>query len=283
MKLALCNEVLAGHDFAAQCAIAAALGYDGLEVAPFTLGKEPGQLPAAERRSLRRTAEDAGLRITGLHWLLVTPKGLSITDRDPDVRARTVSVIEDLVELCADLGGSVLVHGSPAQRSIGPDDDPQEARQRALDVLGFAARAAERAGVVYCLEPLAPNETNFVNTVAEAAEIVRAIGSPAFRTMIDTSAAGQSEAQPVSELIAKWLTTGLVAHIQLNDRNRKAPGQGTDDFVAILRALRAAGYQGIAAVEPFVYEPDGPGSAAWAAGYVRGILAAIDGLEGRER
>ena len=283
MKLALCNEVLAGHDFAAQCAIAATLGYDGLEVAPFTLGDEPGQLPTAERRALRRTAEDAGLRITGLHWLLVTPKGLSITDRDPDVRARTVAVIEDLVELCADLGGSVLVHGSPAQRSIALDDDPDDARRRALEVLGIAARAAERSGVVYCLEPLARNETNFVNTVAEAAEIVRAIGSPAFRTMIDTSAAGQSEAQSVPELIAEWLATDLVAHVQLNDRNRKAPGQGTDEFVAILKTLRATGYQGVAAIEPFVYEPDGLGCAAWAAGYVRGILAAIDAVEGRMR
>ncbi len=275
MKLALCNEVIREMDFPAQCAFAAALGYDGLEVAPFTLNGDPGGIEGAERKALRRIAAEAGIRITGLHWLLVTPEGLSITTSDKDVHTRTVRVMTDLVRLCADLGGSVLVHGSPKQRATAPGDDPATARARAINAFAAAARAAEEAGVTYCLEPLARNETDFVNTVGEAADIVKQIGSPAFRTMIDTSAAGQSEAQSVPELIREWLSTGLVAHVQLNDTNRKAPGQGTDDFAAIMLALREADYQGVAAVEPFIYEPDGPACAARSAGYLHGIMAGL--------
>lgn len=276
LSLALCNEVIGDWDFAAQCDYAAALGYAGLEVAPYTLADQPHRLAAAKRAELRRAAHAAGIRITGLHWLLTTPAGLSINGPDARRRHRTIDVIERLIGLCADLGGSVLVHGSPAQRRVAADDDPVAARARALETFAAAARAAQAGGVTYCIEPLSRAETNFVNTLAEAARIVREIASPALRTMIDTSAAGQTEAQSVPELIAHWLPTGLVAHVQLNDTNRKAPGQGTDDFPAILRALQRSGYQGIAAVEPFIYEPDGPGAAAWAAGYLHGIQAAIE-------
>jgi sugar phosphate isomerase/epimerase len=275
MKLSLCNEVLREMDFARQCDFAASLQYDGLEVAPFTLSDDPANIDTGERAKLRRIAADAGIEITGLHWLLVTPEGLSITTPDAEVHKRTIAHMEALAQLCADLGGTVLVHGSPQQRATAPGQNPADARSRAIDAFAAAAKAAERAGVVYCVEPLARNETDFINTVSEAAEIVNQIGRPAFRTMIDTSAAGQSEDRSVPELIAEWLPTGLIGHVQLNDTNRKAPGQGTDDFAAILKALKAVGYDGVAAVEPFKYEPDGAGSAAWAAGYLRGILAGL--------
>jgi D-psicose/D-tagatose/L-ribulose 3-epimerase len=276
MRIALCNEVLRDMAFAEQCAYTAALGYDGLEVAPFTLGDEPHFLPARERKQLRAEAEAAGVAVTGLHWLLVTPKGLSITSPDHGVRERTTDVLRRLVDLCADLGGRVLVHGSPAQRTVAEGDDPEAAWERAREVFAAVAPVAEAAGVTYCLEPLARRETNFVNTVAEAARMVEEVGSPAVRTMIDTSAAGATEGKPVAELIREWLPTGLVAHVQVNDTNRRGPGQGADRFSPVLAALREADYRGVVAVEPFDYRPDGRGSAARAIGYLRGILEALD-------
>ena len=277
MQIALCNEVIAGHasigkEFAAQCAFAAELGYAGLEVAPFTLGEEPHLLSATARTELRRAAADAGIAITGLHWLMITPKGLSITSADAPTRARTRDVIERLIGLCADLGGSVLVHGSPAQRRLSDATDPASARGHALALFQRAAEMAAAHKVIYCVEPLAAPEADFINTVEEAVAIVDEINNPAFRTMIDTSAAGNSEQQSVADLIRHWLPSGKIAHIQLNDSNRRAPGQGQDDFVAILSALREVGYDRVAAVEPFDYRPDGPTTAAFAIGYLRGIL-----------
>jgi D-psicose/D-tagatose/L-ribulose 3-epimerase len=274
MKISLCNEVLAEMDFAAQCAFAAALGYDGLEVAPYTLGDEPHLMPAAMRAEIRRLAEDAGIVITGLHWLLITPKGLSITDPDAAVRARTIDVMERLVDLCADLGGTVLVHGSPKQRSL-PQGGEAEAREWAMQAFRAAGHAAQAAGVTYCIEPLSRHETNFLNTVAEAVDVVDAIASPGLRTMIDTSAAGLTEDKPVPDLITQWLPSGRIAHLQLNDTNRRAPGQGEDDFAAIMAAIRNQGYDGVAAIEPFTYEPDGPTTAARAMGYLHGILEGL--------
>ena len=272
MKLSLCNEVLREFEFARQCAYAAELGYAGLEVAPFTLGDDAYRMPAARRAELRRAAADAGLAVSGLHWLLVAPPGLSITSADRAVRERTIDVMRHLIELCAELGGNYLVHGSPAQRRVTSERDPQEAAARGEAAWAAIAGDAEKAGVVYCIEPLAAPDADFVNTLEEAAAIVRRIANPALRTMIDTSAAGVMEKVPVAELVRRWLPTGLVAHVQFNDRNRRGPGEGEDRFAPVVRALRETGYTGWIAMEPFQYKPDGPASAARAIGYVQGVM-----------
>ena len=272
MKLALCNEVIRELPFERQCALSAALGYDGLELAPFTLGEETYRMPATERAALRRACADAGVAISGLHWLLVAPKGLSITTADATVRERTIEVMRRLIELCAELGGEYLVHGSPAQRETRGDPD---ARARGEAAWAAIAEDAKAARVTYCIEPLAARETDFVNTVAEAAEIVRRIGSPALRTMIDTSAAALAEPEPVAAAIERWMPTGLIAHVQLNDRNRRGPGQGDDDFAPVIAALKRSGYAEWLAMEPFDYVPDGPTCAARSIGYVAGIIEAL--------
>lgn len=275
MRIALCNEVLAPLPFARQCEVAAALGYQGLEVAPFTLGDAPHQLSAAERAGLRRAAQDAGIAVSGLHWLLRQPVGLSITSADAAVRARTLDTMRRQIALCAELGGAVLVHGSPAQRRLPPGEEAA-ARQRGIEAFAAVAADAQAAGVTYCIEPLAPPEADFIHTVAQAAAIVQAIGRPGLRTMLDCCAAARAEAEPVHAVLARWLPTGLLAHVQVNDPNLRGPGQGGLGFLAILRTLRQHGYAGWVAVEPFDYHPDGPASAARAIGYLRGLLEALD-------
>ncbi|MEA2935995.1 MAG: D-psicose/D-tagatose/L-ribulose 3-epimerase [Variibacter sp.] len=276
MRLSLCNEVVRELPFERQCDLAAQLGYAGLEVAPFTLGDDAYLMSAERRAELRRSCSEAGVRVSGLHWLLVLPAGLSITTANRSVWERTVEIMRRLIELCADLDGDYLVHGSPAQRRITQDEGAADAAARGEEAWAAIAADAERAGVVYCIEPLARRETEFVNTVADAAEIVRRIGSKAVRTMIDTSAAAVSETEPVADLIARWMPSGLIAHVQLNDRNRRGPGQGEDQFAPVLAALRRESYDGWIAMEPFDYVPDGPTCAARCIGYVAGILEALD-------
>lgn len=276
MRLSLCNEVLQPFDLARQCAFAKAVGYDGLEVAPFTLAQAPHRLPAAAIAATRRTVEDHGLAVTGLHWLLVTPEGLSITSPDDAVRARTRDVILGLLDLAAGLGAKVMVHGSPAQRRPTDGQSEAEAWRRARDLFAALAPEAGARGLTYCLEPLAPPDNVFIHTVEEATRMVEDIGHPAFRTMIDTSAASAHETDAVADLVRRWVPTGLIGHVQLNDANRRGPGEGRDRFAGVLKALRETGYAGDIAIEPFIYDPDGPACAARAAGYVRGLLEALD-------
>src|SRR3979409_278502 len=150
MRISLCNEVLAPLDFARQCQLAAALGYDGLEIAPFTLGEDPTRLSAARRAELRRAAADAGIAITGLHYLMRAPAGLSITSADPAQRERSLAVMRAMCALCADLGGTILVHGSPDQRVLAPGDE-ENGRNRGIECFARVVEAARAAAVTYCV------------------------------------------------------------------------------------------------------------------------------------
>lgn len=231
---------------------------------------------AAQVAAARAAAEDAGIAVTGLHWLLVKPAGLSISTKDDAVRKRTVDVMLALIDTCAELGGKYLVHGSPQQRRIEPGETRAAAMERAQTTFAAVAERAQKAGVVYCIEALAVESTPLINTLEEANAMVQGIGSPAVRTMLDCSAAGRMEKEPLGALIERWVPKGVIAHVQVNDRNRRGPGQGEQRFAPLFSALRRHGYAGDIAVEPFDYVPDGPGAAARAIGYLRGILEALE-------
>jgi len=275
MRFSLCNEVLAGMPLERQCEMAARIGYQGLEIAPFTLSDTPEQITTREAARIRAIVESFGLVVTGLHWLLVKPAGLSLTDPDSSLRAHTLDVMSRLTGLCAELGGKVLVHGSPKQRQIAIGETLNVAVDRLQDALSKVADVAGANGVTYCLEPLSAHETPVINTIAEAAALVRAVGHPNLRTMIDCSAAGLGENEPVPDLIDRWLPTKLIGHVQVNDPNRRGPGQGEMKFAPILAALQRNAYAGAISVEPFDYVPDGPAAAAFCIGYLKGLREAL--------
>ncbi|HKU45986.1 MAG TPA: sugar phosphate isomerase/epimerase family protein [Burkholderiales bacterium] len=276
MRIALCNEVIAPMPYPQQCEYAAKLGYDGLEVAPYTLSEEPHRMGAARIAAARAAAEDAGIAVTGLHWLLIKPAGLSISAKDDATRKKTVDVMLSLIDLCAELGGKYLVHGSPQQRRVEAGETRAAATARARDCFAAIAERAQKAGVIYCIEPLAAETTPLINTLDEAAQLVGEIGSPAVRSMLDCSSAGRMEKEPLSALVERWMPKGMIAHVQVNDRNRRGPGQGEQRFAPLFAALKRCRYAGDIAVEPFDYVPDGPGAAARAIGYIRGILEALE-------
>ena len=275
MRIALCNEVIAPMPFPKQCEYAAKLGYDGLEIAPYTLSDEPHRLGVAQLAAARAAAADAGIAVTGLHWLLLKPAGLSISTQNESTRRRTIDVMLALVDQCAELGGRYLVHGSPQQRRVDSGDTRAGAMARARESFAAVAERAQKAGVVYCIEPLSADQTPLINTLEEAAALVKAIGNPSVRSMLDCSAASRMETLPLPALVDAWLPSGMIAHVQVNDRNRRGPGQGEQRFAPLIAALVRHKYAGDIAVEPFDYVPDGPGAAARAIGYIRGILEAL--------
>jgi sugar phosphate isomerase/epimerase len=276
MRIALCNEVIAPMPFPQQCEYAAKLGYDGLEIAPYTLSDEPHRLGSAQIAAARAAAEDAGIAVTGLHWLLLKPGGLSISTKDENTRRKTIDVMLAFIDQCAELGGKYLVHGSPHQRRVDPGETRAAAMARARDSFAAVAERAAKAGVVYCIEPLSSEQTPLINTLDEAARMVEEINSSAVKSMLDCSAAGRMEKAPLGALVEQWLPKGVIAHVQVNDRNRRGPGQGEQRFAPLFASLKKHRYAGVVAVEPFDYVPDGPGAAARAIGYIKGILEAID-------
>jgi sugar phosphate isomerase/epimerase len=254
MRFAICNEIYQGWKLEDTLAHAARLGYRGLEIAPFTLAESVADISAAERQRIRDLAATHQMEIVGLHWLLVKPEGLYLNHPDASIRQRTARYFVALVDCCADLGGKVLVVGSPQQRNRLPGVTPQQARDWTAATFRDAVKRAEDRGVTICLEPLAPTETNFINTAAEAIEFVQAFRSLAFQVILDVKAMS-AEAKPIPQIIRE--SAPHVAHFHANDRNLKGPGFGDVDFQPIAAALREVGYAGCVSVEVFKFE-EGP-------------------------
>jgi sugar phosphate isomerase/epimerase len=253
MHYAICNETFEGWDHRRVCQFVADLGYQGLEIAPFTLAPRITDVSAPQRRELRQQAEDCGLTILGLHWLLAKTEGLHLTSADAAVRQETAAYLVQLARCCADLGGDILVFGSPAQRRIPLGATRAEAADFAVDTFRRAAKGIADAGVKLCLEPLSPPEADFLNTAAEGIELLERIDHPSFALHLDVKAMS-TENTPAPDLIRRH--ADRLAHFHANDPNRRGPGFGATDFVPIFRALHDSGYKGWVSVEVFDYSPD---------------------------
>lgn len=251
-RVAVCNELFEGWPLEQVADFAAEVGYEGLELAPFTLCCDVRQVQPAERKAIRRTIESVGLRVVGLHWLLAHTEGLQLNDPDPAVRERTTQTLLALIDFCADLGGQVLVFGSPQQRSLRPGWTRGEAMASAVEMFQRCGERAQARGVVFCLEPLTIQETNFITTASEAAVMVCGVHHPGFQMMVDVRAMSYED-RPIPEIIRGVAPT--IRHVHLNDPNRLGPGMGDVDFVPILRTLREVGYEGWLSVEPFDFSP----------------------------
>jgi sugar phosphate isomerase/epimerase len=271
MRFAICNETFQGWGWDETCATVAELGYDAIEVAPFTLAPDVRTLDASRRASVRGVAEANGLAVTGLHWLLVSPEGLSLTCDEAEVRAATGAYLTSLVDFCADLGGSVMVLGSPKQRRIAPGSNKDEALARLGDALLPVLDRAEKAGVVICLEPLPEPEADLILTLDEAVAQVEAMGHRALRTIFDVKSASAESARPW-ELARRH--SERIAHVHANDANRRGPGFGETDFIPILGSLNSMGYDGYVSVEVFDYSPDPVTIGRESLRYLRGCLGA---------
>jgi sugar phosphate isomerase/epimerase len=270
-RYAICNETFEGWDHARVCRFVADLGYTGLEIAPFTLAPRVTDVSPERRRDLRRQAEDCGVKIIGLHWLLAKTEGLHLTSADEATRRRTADYLVELARCCRDLGGDLLVFGSPAQRRIPAGSTREQATDYAVDTFRRAAPGLADAGVKLCLEPLSPAEADFINTVAEAAAILDRLDHPNFALHLDVKAMAADA--PAPELIRRY--AGRTGHFHANDPNRRGPGFGATDFVPIFRALGDSGYGGWVSVEVFDYSPDPETIARESLRYMRECAARV--------
>ncbi|HMJ91088.1 MAG TPA: sugar phosphate isomerase/epimerase [Candidatus Acidoferrum sp.] len=251
MKFGICNEIFQDWKLEDAMTFAKKAGYDGIEVAPFTLAKYVTEIPADERARIRETAARIGIEISGIHWVLVQAEGMYLNHIDEEVRRRTANYFVELVNFCADLGGRIIVVGSPKQRNVMDGITPEQAWTWATETFRAAVKRAEDRGVTICFEPLAPSETNFINTAADGILFARQFNSRAMKIILDVKAMC-SEAKEIPQIIRE--SRGEFAYFHANDKNLKGPGFGEVDFVPIAAALREVNYDGYVSVEVFKFE-----------------------------
>jgi sugar phosphate isomerase/epimerase len=248
MKLGICNELFVNWPWEKICDFASGIGYRGIEVAPFTLAERAELITPQQRKATRESAESRGLEIIGLHWLLMKPPGLYITHPDAGIRKETARYFVELVGLCADLGGKVMVIGSPKQRNLLPGVKRGQAMGYAAEVFTPCLGLAEKRGVTLAIEPLSMRETDFLMCASESVELIERIDHPNFRLQLDVKAMSY-EYKPIPQIIRE--SAKYLAHFHVNDPNLLGPGMGKIGYQPIIAALRAAGYDGWLSVEAF--------------------------------
>ncbi len=252
MRFAACNEMFRNWPLDRTCAACAAAGCDGVELAPFTFAHEGvDHLDAAARKRIRATVAAAGLEVVGLHWLLVGPSGLGLTVDDAPVRARTSDYLCALVDCCADLGGQVLVLGSPRQRNLPAGVDEAEGMRRAAATLAPAVRRAEAAGVRWCLEPLPAPETNFLHTLDACLALAdRLGGGPAVRVQLDVKSLCAEAGDPAAAIRRHAAAATRMGHLHVQGRDG-GPPDGCVPWRDLWSALAEVGYDAWASLEVF--------------------------------
>ncbi len=270
MKFAICQELFENWEWERQCQFASGLGYTGLELAPFTLATRITDVSPEQRCSLRLTAEKHGMQIIGLHWLLAKTEGLHLTTADKGVRRATSQYLSELAHACADLGGDLMVLGSPLQRNIESGMLLEQAFDHAAEVLKGCLPTLEQRGVRICLEPLTPKETNFINTCADAMRLIDMLGTPNVCLHQDVKAMIGGETESLEAIITRFAPQ--VGHFHVNDVNLLGPGMGPTNYVPIFRSLQQTNYSGWISVEVFDYSPGADRIARDSINYMRDVL-----------
>lgn len=273
IRFAICNELFQGWPLEKVLTYCASIGYEGVEVAPFTLAKDIRELPAQRVAEWRAASEKAGIPILGLHWLLASPEGLSINGPRDAQREATREFMFALTRLCGGLGGRIMVFGSPKQRSVEAGDTPEAVWQRSVAMFRACGEEAERHGIAIALEPLTQKETNFLLTKDEAVRLIEEVRCPAVRLHLDTKAMLGSEKKPPEAIIRE--SRDYLVHFHANDVNLRGPGMGDVDFRPIARALRDIQYDGYVSVEVFDFTPGPEATATRSLEYLRKVFAGL--------
>jgi len=259
MKFAICNEMFeawntdSGFDFARVCRFSKECGYEGIEIAPFTVASSVYEIPKEKRAEIRKIAESAGIQVSGLHWLLAKTTGLHLTSPDPQVRRKTAEYFQELVRLCADLGGKFMVLGSPNQRSLPPGVSKEQGENYAAEIFRIILPQLEKFGVQIAVEPLTRKETDFWNTAEEVIDFVKRLDALEHIALHLDCKAMCDEQKAIPGIIRQSKDSMIYFHV--NDPNLQGPGFGELEFGPIIAALREIQYSGWVSAEPFDYTP----------------------------
>ena len=242
---------------------AARLGVDGLELMTADpSGLQPGRM--------RKELEAHGLSAAAIgSGAAVMQAGLTLLHADAAVAARAATRLNELTAFAADVGAPLVTVGSFRGRLAGAGPG---ARERLADTLRLAAERAAALGVRLAVEPLNRYEADLVNTAAEGLAFVESIGHAAVGLLLDTYHVNIEESSWEAPILL-LMRAGRLWHVHLGDNNRLAPGDGMIDFGALVRTLRASGYDGTLSAE-LLARPDPDTAARRTVEHMRPLLEA---------
>lgn len=244
-------------DFASNVAKIAGWGYDGVELAI----RDPKLTDTGE---LLRVVSEHGLKVpaigTGQAW---GEEGLSFTDPDPAVRVAAIERTISHIPFAAQSGAAIII--GLLRGIVKPGVSQQQAMDWLVAALQQCCAAAQPYGVRLALEPICRYETTLINNLTQGLDLLDRVGAENMGLMPDTFHMNIEE--PVIEESIR-ACGDRIFHFHVADSNRWYPGAGHLDFVSILDALYATGYEGYVSGE-FMPMPDADTSAQKAITHLR--------------
>jgi len=254
MKLSICNEMFEGWSLAKTFRYVKQLGYDGIEIAPFTIAGSVEKVSKEKRNEMRKEANENKLEVVGTHWVLVTTdKNLNLFNKTGETNKEAINYLKEVVKFTAEIGGKIVVFGSPKQRSVPSREIFNQAWNSAVLAFKEIGDFAKDEGVTVCIEPLSREQTNFINNVREANRFIEEVNHENIKLILDVRSMCD-EKRPFNDIIAEGKRN--LKHFHSNDCNGYIPGSGSADYKQIVQGLLEVGYSGYLSVEVFDFKPD---------------------------
>jgi 5-keto-L-gluconate epimerase len=228
-------------------------GFDGIELTMnFTVKTDDN----AERLSeIKIILQNYRLSCPALHCLY--PPGMKLSGLSKAERDNVINHHCRIAQIAAELDSPLIVAGGGAARALpvetaGEIEAGRNHRTEFLALLGEVRDICSTYGITIALEPLNRYETNFINTIGDAAELCEELGGTGVGLIGDTFHMNIEETRFFESIVKR---KQHLVHIHATDSNRLEPGKGHIDFSEIIRGLRHIGYSGFLSQELFGIKP----------------------------
>ncbi len=238
MNIGIAHIALKNYHFSEALDLATALSFKGIEIAPTLLWDDPISSTKNERRYIKELCCKKEIVNIGLQSILHNRLDLQIFDT-LTARKKCSEYVKGIIQLCADLGGSIVTFGAAKnrRRDILP---LEEAFPIALSFFSSLVDTAKNAGVFLCIEPISPSyECDFITTAEEGAKLVRLVRHPNFRLLLDTGSM-MLNGESCEDMIIQY--ADVILHMHINDPYLSFPGAKGINHFAIADALRKINY-----------------------------------------
>jgi 5-keto-L-gluconate epimerase len=241
-----------------------ALGYTGLELQT----RNPSEF---DRVAVKRKIENAGLQIVAISTGPIgIEEGLYICHKDADGRKQAIDRYKSVLDLAGEWGVDSSIGGFRGRASMMASRADALAHFR--DTVGELATYARGKGRKIVLEPQNRINTDFLMTMSETVEFIQSMENDGIDNLVLEADMFHQALEEKSIVAAMVTARPYLAHVQLGDSNRLAPGQGFLPWRDIVETLRALKYDGWLSME-FTQKPDSPTCARQAIEFIRPLIA----------
>ncbi len=182
---------------------------------------------------------------------------------DDVYQAELEQYVESTLERCRQLGATVVVWGSASSRNVPEGFSRDRAWTQIQSFLRMAGGIARTKGIVVAIEPLRHQESNILNTGAEALRLVHEVKHPNVKMIIDYYHLREENEDP--NII--WTARKEIVHFHFaNPHGRLWPVQVSEDseYGEFFQLVKKIGFRGGISIEAHgTFEEDAKPSLAF--------------------